>query len=69
MYIASDNKLNKVKKKKCLNFSIFFFVQCDLEYCVEQMVSESKFGDCPKYPNNTDARVSCFDDCDGQDYR
>ncbi|XP_031618171.1 uncharacterized protein LOC116337626 isoform X2 [Contarinia nasturtii] len=42
-------------------------LNCDLEYCIEQMKHRTKFGDCPKYPNNT--RMNCFDDCDGQDYR
>lgn len=33
------------------------------------MSSESKFGDCPKPLNSTNTKVSCFDDCEGQDYR
>lgn len=44
-------------------------MQCDLSYCYEQMSSESKFGDCPTISNSSDTKNSCFDDCDGQDYR
>lgn len=47
----------------------FFSTQCDLVYCIEQMASEIKFGDCPSYSNISGTQVNCFDDCDGQDYR
>lgn len=45
--------------------------QCDLDYCLDRMSAEQKYGDCETPSNRSEKHgqtLNCFDDCDG-DYR